>query len=154
MQPHTRVHDCSCNTTESRGEDTPPRAWRAEAEHSNGPDGQEVEEINMSLASSIPAEIVAGCALDRPLVVLLHRGMQSSTAIDDIWVFVSLVNADSDTSTGERDDVLRGQRADNAHPILGYCSTSDDAFAYASFSNLIISRSGRYRLCVTAIDMR
>lgn len=166
MQPHRREQDCSCDTTENHRQETPFRARHGEVEYRNGPDGQErensvargpgreIEEINMSLASSIPTQVVAGCALERPLVVLLHRGTQSSTAIDDIWVFVSLVDAGSNTQSGESDDVLKGQRADNAHPVLGYCSMSEGAFAYASFSNLTISRAGKYRLCVTAIDMR
>lgn len=166
MQPHTRVQDCSCDTTESQEDQAPTTARYGEAQRRNEQDrqdledmafnglGQEMEEINMSMASSIPTQIGAGYVLDTPLVVLLHRGMRSSTAIGDIWVFVSLINAGPDIPAGGSEDVLNGQRADNAHPILGYCSMRDDAFAYASFSNLSISRSGRYRLCITAIDMR
>lgn len=168
MQPHTGEQSCSRDTTGDHQEESSTATRHEEVqfqEEQDGPEnivtkgeGEEIGEINMSLASTIPCQIVAGSVMDTPLIVLLHRGIRSSTAIGDIWVFVSLVDADSDldsnSSARERDDVLKGQRADNAHPILGYLSTRDDTFAYASFPNLLISRSGRYRLRVTAIDMR
>lgn len=174
MQPHTGKQNCSRDTTGSHQEESSTAARHEEAHLQEEQDdsenmvtkgeSEEIGEINMSLASTIPSQIVAGSVMDTPLIVLLHCGIRSSTAIGDILVFVSLVDADSDldsnsnsnsnSSTRERDDVLKGQRADNAHPILGYLSERDDTFAYASFSNLLISRSGRYRLRVTAIDMR
>jgi hypothetical protein len=165
MQSHTRVPNCSCEAAGSHQEESPSTTRDEEAELRDRQDlgemgtrglHQESGQINMRVASSIPSQVVAGCAMDTPLVVLLHRDVQSLTAVDDIWVFVSLIDASPNMSAGESDDVLKGQRADNAHPILGQFNgvTSGDPFAYASFSNLMISRSGRYRLCVTAIDMR
>lgn len=114
--------------------------------------GSNARPIEMSFANAVPFRIGVGRITTTPIVILLCQGAHSSIATDDIWVFVSLIDAESGLSTG--DDVLLGQRADNAHPILGHLSQTRTSLAYASFPDLIISKPGRFRLCITAIDTR
>lgn len=108
--------------------------------------------IEMSFINAVPSTFNAGCVMGTPVVILLSRGVRCSTAMEDVWVFVSLIDGSSGTS--ERDDLLEGRRADNAHPLLGYVNQTDNNLAYASFSDLLVSKPGKYRFRVTAIDMR
>lgn len=112
----------------------------------------EVRHIEMRFANAVPFRMGAGCIMTTPIVILLSQGACRSNATDDVWVFVSLIDANSEDFVDE--DLLQGQRADNAHPIRGQLGPLESSLAYASFPNLVISRPGNFRLRITAIDMR
>lgn len=108
--------------------------------------------IEMSFANAVPFQISVGCIMTTPIVILLNQGVCSSVAMNDVWVFVSLIDADSELSVG--DELLQGRRADNAHSVSGSTTQMKSSLAYASFPDLVISRPGRFKLRITAIDMR
>lgn len=137
-------------TDEEQAEDRREDEEAAELAFANNED--EVSHVEMRFANAVPFRMGAGCVMTTPIVILLSHGIRSPNATDDVWVFVSLVDANSEQSVDE--DVLQGQRADNAHPIWGQLSQMESSLAYASFPNLVISRPGNFRLRVTAIDMR
>lgn len=140
-------------TNEVGGQDVQGNDTQKEApESSSGAEEDGVEHIKMSFASTVPPRIGAGCVMTAPIVILLSQSEPATTATNDIWVFVSLLPAESEGFVVE--DLLQGQRADNAHSIGGVAGGEENSLAYASFSGLVISRPGRFRLRVTAINMR
>lgn len=156
MRPSTRPPNPSQQKRASRPDhdedDEAPRGQEPKAEDTDEEETPGRTEFGMELASTIASQYVAGYSIATPIVVLLSRRTKASPSLDDIWVFLSLVDASLDISS--RDDLLHGQRSDNAHPILGYINASEDNFAYASFHNIHISTPGRYRFRVFAIDMK
>ena len=128
---------------------------------------QNTGKVMMELAFSPPYRTASGVRLRTPLVVTFS-GL-SATAVEDrqqngqaitlpdlsgIWVFLSLTTSDmEETSVTRQGDLFCGRRADSVHQI--YREQHDDrpVIAYATFPDLIIRRSGHYRVKVTIVDM-
>lgn len=100
------------------------------------------------------SQIVAGRKMNVPVVVLFsrHSELGGLPGTDDVWIYASLIAEKSDTPLKE--DLLKGRRADSMHPLARGSSNRGGDFAYASFPNLAISTPGRYRLRLTAVDMK
>jgi len=109
-------------------------------------------DLIMRFATPMPSKFVAGRAVPLPVVVLLGHRLGVLPDTNDIWVFVSLVNGDSEGLPQE--DLLHGCRADSFHPLLKREGVEDGSFAYASFADLVVSGCSRYRFRMTAIDMK
>lgn len=109
-------------------------------------------DLTMRFATPIPAPFVAAQTMQLPIVVLFGCRTETLPDTNDIWVFVSLLNADSEVPLQE--DLLHGRRADSVHPLLERDRIEVGDFAYASFANLVVSARGRYRFCMTAVDMK
>lgn len=142
-QTRTTVADEQSEARHGSGEEPEPAVINGE---------EQLRHIEMRFANAVPFRMGAGCVITTPIVILLSQGIYPSGATGDIWVFVSLVDANSEQSVGE--DVLQGQRADNAHPIRGQLCQTEGNLAYASFPDLVISKPGNFRLRITAIDTR
>lgn len=109
-------------------------------------------ELTMRFATPLPRQFVAGRTVPIPVVVLFGRQLEALPDTRDIWIFASLVNEDFEALSQE--DLLRGQRADNIHPLSEGDEVKGGSFGYASFTNLVISAQGRYRFRMTAVEMR
>lgn len=107
--------------------------------------------FTMRFAHDLPGRIAVGQPFASPVTVLFGRSEEAIPLQGDIWLFASLTDADSDTAAG--DNALQGQRADSLHPTPNEQSGDIGDAAYASFEGLMISRPGRYRLRITAVDM-
>ena len=108
-------------------------------------------DLTMEFANPMPSRIAAGQAIEIPVVVLFRHKTKPAPDMNNIWVFVSLINEESGGAPQE--DLLQGQRADSIH-LLGDENGKDGNFAYASFANLVVSTRGRYRFRMTAVDMK
>jgi len=108
--------------------------------------------FTMRLATALPSRVAVNRAISTPVVVLFDQNQEDVPSTDDIWVFASLIEESSGNSA--REDLLQGQRADSMHALTAHQAEFGRNFAYASFPNLLITQSGRYRLRVTAIDMK
>lgn len=109
-------------------------------------------EFSMRLATRLPSQLAAGQAFTIPIVVFFSQSTTEQPSVDDVWVFASLI----DEHSGEQPqkDLFHGQRAASLYPIQRDGLEFQDVFAYSSFTNLTISASGRYRIRLTAIDMK
>lgn len=106
----------------------------------------------MKMATAFPSTVIVNKVMPLPVVVLFGREQEDIPHTDDVWVFVSLIEGSSGDSALE--DLLQGQKADSVHIFTAHQANLQGNFAYASFPNLLIARSGQYRLRVTAIDMK
>lgn len=109
-------------------------------------------EFRMRLATRLPSQLAAGQAFTIPIVVFFSQSTTEQPSVDDIWIFASLI----DEHSGEQPqkDLLHGQRAASLYPMQGDSLELQDDFAYSSFTSLTVSASGRYRIRLTAIDMK
>lgn len=117
----------------------------------------------MELAIAPPSRVTAGVTLSQPVVVTfatLDRDKEPNGATFTIpetngfWAFVSLTTADmQQTLDPPRSDLLRGRRTDSIHPIHQEQEGDKVTVAYATFSELMITQPGQYRLRVNIIDM-
>lgn len=106
----------------------------------------------MRLATPLPTRISVNRDIPVPVVVLFEQENGSVPDPGNIWAFASLIE---DTgSTAPREDLLSGQRADSVHILSAQNGDLQNTFGYASFPHLQISQPGRFRLRITAIDMK
>lgn len=108
--------------------------------------------MSMRLAAALPPRIGVNKDIPVPVVVLFDQGEEHSSDADDVWAFASLIGETS--SSDPLDDWLSGQRADSVHTLSAQNADLQNTFGYASFPHLQISRPGRFRLRITAIDMK
>ncbi|KAK5388379.1 hypothetical protein LTR20_004625 [Exophiala xenobiotica] len=123
----------------------------------------------MELAVAPPPKIAAGVILEIPIVVTFSAatspedGKQETQDgkepivlgdLSGVWAFVSLTTPDMEQSLAPpRTDLLRGRTADSIHPINEEQDGERPTLAYATFSDIVISEPGQYRLKVNIIDM-
>ncbi|KAK5317900.1 hypothetical protein LTR93_008541 [Exophiala xenobiotica] len=123
----------------------------------------------MELAVAPPPKIAAGVILEIPIVVTFSAatspedGKQENQDgkepivlgdLSGVWAFVSLTTPDMEQSLAPpRTDLLRGRTADSIHPINEEQDGERPTLAYATFSDIVISEPGQYRLKVNIIDM-
>ena len=106
----------------------------------------------MRLETPVPSRLVIGRPLSIPVVAVFSHDTDPAPATDGIWVFASLLSTSSESTVDG--DLLQGRRADSVHLLPRRRSGSSGAFAYVSFANLSLSTVGRFRLRLTAIDMK
>jgi hypothetical protein len=123
----------------------------------------------MELAVAPPPKIAAGVILEIPIVVTFgaatspEDGKQENQDgkepivlgdLSGVWAFVSLTTPDMEQSLAPpRTDLLRGRIADSIHPINEEQDGERPTLSYATFSDIVISEPGQYRLKVNIIDM-
>lgn len=106
--------------------------------------------------------MVAGTALKEPIVVTFEVGkaekgefdVQTGPEITTSWVFLSLMSEDGSQCLAPPDqDLLQGRVADSVHRVLEEHNGDQSIVAYATFSDLVIYKPGRYCFRVSIIDM-
>ncbi len=123
----------------------------------------------MELAIAPPPKIAAGVTLQIPIVVTFSttttpgdekqesQGAHEPVVLPDlsgVWAIVSLTTPDMEQSLAPpRTDLLRGRTADSIHPINEEQDGERRTLAYATFSDIVITEPGQYRLKVNIIDM-
>lgn len=127
----------------------------------------------MELAIGPPSRIAAGVELQSPIVVTFaatkpedhmakDEGDNGVEAIETmitadfngVWVLASLTTPQMDQSLAPpRTDLLRGRTADSVHPISQEQEGDNPPLAYATFSDIVITEPGQYRIKVYIIDM-
>ncbi|KIW39091.1 uncharacterized protein PV06_08902 [Exophiala oligosperma] len=127
----------------------------------------------MELAIGPPSRIAAGVPIESPIVVTFAaakpenyktkdesdddfedvEGMMIAD-FDGVWVLVSLTTPQMDQSLAPpRTDLLRGRTADSIHAISQEQEGDIPTLAYATFTDIVITEPGRYRIKVYIIDM-
>lgn len=105
----------------------------------------------MRLAGPLPSKLTVGQRITVPVTAVFGHHAESDAAheLDGVWIFASLMDSNSRALSNE--DPLQGQRADSVH---WHVENHGDGFAFASFPNLSVSKPGKYRLRLTAINMK
>jgi hypothetical protein len=120
----------------------------------------------MEFAVVPPSRVAAGVRLRYPLVVTFSSGSSPPRDkhaiwtpcvlrdLSGIWVFLSLTTADTrENLAPPREDLFSGKRADSIHPVQLEQMGDRPTLAFATFPDLVFTKTGRYRIRVNIIDM-
>ena len=126
----------------------------------------------MRLAISPPSRVAAGVALNAPLVVTFDASklrqrcdptQEDDPDISGLFAFLSLVTEDRRQSLAPPQNqsvpdpqLMLGRKSDSVHlanPLDPDQEPEDDHFAWASFSDIAITRPGRYCFKISVIDL-